>query len=288
MRGAVYVNGTITPADDGRHSGLRSRVRVRRRRLRRRCAPTTACRFSTTGTSRGCAALRATSTSTCRSTTRRCARGSTRHAAAAGARRDTYIRILLTRGVGELTYDVARHAGAIARDHRQAAGRRAGARAHRRHPDLARADPPQPSRLGEPDHQVEQPAEQRARDAGSAPPRRRRSADVQLSRRAVRVLAVELLHRAGRRRADAEVGGRAARGHHAGVPVRGRPERSAWRSKDATLVPADLETADEVFITSTTREISPVVRIDDRVIGNGRPGRSRSNCGTRTTGAPWK
>ena len=42
--------------------------------------------------------------------------------------------------------------------------------------------------------------------------------------------------------------------------------------KDATLVPADLESADEVFITSTTREISPVVRIDDRVIGNGRPG----------------
>ncbi len=38
-----------------------------------------------------------------------------------------------------------------------------------------------------------------------------------------------------------------------------------------TLYPIDLETADEAFITSTTREISPVVRIDDRVIGNGRP-----------------
>jgi branched-chain amino acid aminotransferase len=42
--------------------------------------------------------------------------------------------------------------------------------------------------------------------------------------------------------------------------------------KDETLYPKDLETADEVFITSTTRELSPVTRIDDRVIGNGKPG----------------
>jgi branched-chain amino acid aminotransferase len=42
--------------------------------------------------------------------------------------------------------------------------------------------------------------------------------------------------------------------------------------RDETLHPADLETADEAFITSTTRELSPVVRIDDRVIGAGRPG----------------
>ncbi len=39
-----------------------------------------------------------------------------------------------------------------------------------------------------------------------------------------------------------------------------------------TLYPADLQTADEAFITSTTRELSPVVRIDDRLIGNGTPG----------------
>lgn len=39
-----------------------------------------------------------------------------------------------------------------------------------------------------------------------------------------------------------------------------------------TLYPKDLETAEEMFITSTTRELSPVVRIDDRVIGSGRPG----------------
>jgi branched-chain amino acid aminotransferase len=41
---------------------------------------------------------------------------------------------------------------------------------------------------------------------------------------------------------------------------------------EQTLYPQDLDTADEVFITSTTRELSPVVRIDDRVIASGTPG----------------
>jgi branched-chain amino acid aminotransferase len=42
--------------------------------------------------------------------------------------------------------------------------------------------------------------------------------------------------------------------------------------REATLYPHDLDSADEVFITSTTREISPVVQIDRRTIGSGRPG----------------
>jgi branched-chain amino acid aminotransferase len=42
--------------------------------------------------------------------------------------------------------------------------------------------------------------------------------------------------------------------------------------RDETLFPKDLETADEAFITSTTRELSPVTRIDDRALGTGRPG----------------
>ncbi len=42
--------------------------------------------------------------------------------------------------------------------------------------------------------------------------------------------------------------------------------------RSETLFPRDLEDADEAFITSTTRELSPVTRIDDRVIGNGKPG----------------
>jgi branched-chain amino acid aminotransferase len=42
--------------------------------------------------------------------------------------------------------------------------------------------------------------------------------------------------------------------------------------RDETLFPKDLETADEAFITSTTRELSPVTRIDGRTIGSGTPG----------------
>jgi branched-chain amino acid aminotransferase len=42
--------------------------------------------------------------------------------------------------------------------------------------------------------------------------------------------------------------------------------------EEATLYPADLDSAQEAFITGSTRELSPVVRIDDRVIGTGRPG----------------
>jgi branched-chain amino acid aminotransferase len=42
--------------------------------------------------------------------------------------------------------------------------------------------------------------------------------------------------------------------------------------RDETLYPKDLETADEAFITSTTRELSPVTRIDERVVGSGTPG----------------
>ncbi len=42
--------------------------------------------------------------------------------------------------------------------------------------------------------------------------------------------------------------------------------------REETLVPADLGTAEEAFITSTTRELSPVVQIDDRRVGSGKPG----------------
>jgi branched-chain amino acid aminotransferase len=42
--------------------------------------------------------------------------------------------------------------------------------------------------------------------------------------------------------------------------------------REAILTPADLESADEAFITSTTRELSPVTTIDGRPVGTGKPG----------------
>jgi len=36
--------------------------------------------------------------------------------------------------------------------------------------------------------------------------------------------------------------------------------------------PADVEAADEAFITGTTREVTPVVAVDDHVVGKGTPG----------------
>ena len=42
--------------------------------------------------------------------------------------------------------------------------------------------------------------------------------------------------------------------------------------REETLLPQDLGSADEMFITSTTRELSPVVNVDGRPVGSGRPG----------------
>jgi len=42
--------------------------------------------------------------------------------------------------------------------------------------------------------------------------------------------------------------------------------------REAVLHDADLLGADECFLTSSTQEIVPVVQIDDRQVGAGRPG----------------
>ena len=66
--------------------------------------------------------------------------------------------------------------------------------------------------------------------------------------------------------------------------------------RNKTMFPKDLETADEAFITSTTRELNPVTRIDDRVVGSEKPGpvtlkllegyRKRAHALTRALVAP--
>lgn len=35
----------------------------------------------------------------------------------------------------------------------------------------------------------------------------------------------------------------------------------------------DLYTADEVFVTGTAAEIAPIVEVDGRIIGDGKPGK---------------
>jgi branched-chain amino acid aminotransferase len=50
-------------------------------------------------------------------------------------------------------------------------------------------------------------------------------------------------------------------GRDVGVPVR-----------EQTLKDEDLFGGDEAFLTSTTREVVPIVRVDDRTIGSGAPG----------------
>jgi branched-chain amino acid aminotransferase len=50
-------------------------------------------------------------------------------------------------------------------------------------------------------------------------------------------------------------------GAEAGIPVR-----------ETLLRDADLFGADESFLTSTTREVVPIVQVDDQTIGRGRPG----------------
>ena len=49
-------------------------------------------------------------------------------------------------------------------------------------------------------------------------------------------------------------------------------DEAGVRVERATLFPADLDTAQEAFITGSTRELSPVTRIDHRRIGSGKPG----------------
>jgi branched-chain amino acid aminotransferase len=54
--------------------------------------------------------------------------------------------------------------------------------------------------------------------------------------------------------------------------VLGILEASQIRAIEAPMSPGVLGTADEVFLTSSLREIAPVTRVGDRPVGSGQPG----------------
>ena len=278
MRGAVNVNGTIVRSRHAVDPGVRSRLPLRRRRLRdaahlqRPAVPVRPAH------ARGCAQSARMLALAVPFDDATLARAVRRDDAAAGRARggdEAYIRILVTRGVGELTYDSGATPDAVASSSSSSRTSTAPADVYeRRRRDRARRHRAQPSRIGEPADQVEQPAEQRAGDAGGVSPRRvRRGADAQLPRRAGRVHAVEPLHRQGRRGADAAARRRAAAGHHARVPVRGRRRTSASTVREATLL-------HDATCSTPTKRSSPARRASScpssgstiASIGTGTPG----------------
>jgi len=51
-----------------------------------------------------------------------------------------------------------------------------------------------------------------------------------------------------------------------------RAEAAGIKAREAALRVADLDDVEELFLSGTTTEIMPIVKLDDRVIGNGCPG----------------
>ena len=193
--------------------------------------------------------------------------------AAAGELREAYIRILLTRGVGELSYDLdatpAPSLVIIVKPLEELPARvDEDGITH-----LAGADPPQSSRIGEPDHQVEQPAEQRHGDAARQPRTAREEALMCNYRGELAECAQTnfFLVRDGRLLTPPS-DGRAAGRHHARLSLRPGARGGDRGARGSAASRGSRRRADEAFITGTTRELSPVVRIDERVIGSGKPG----------------
>ena len=60
----------------------------------------------------------------------------------------------------------------------------------------------------------------------------------------------------------------------AAVPVMDLTPKSGLTVKEDVMTRYDLYTADEVFLTGTAVEIVSAVKIDNRVIGDGKPGKT--------------
>ncbi len=52
----------------------------------------------------------------------------------------------------------------------------------------------------------------------------------------------------------------------------GYNEEENMQVNECTLSRHDIYVADECFLTGTAAEIAPIVKVDDRVIGSGKPG----------------
>jgi len=57
---------------------------------------------------------------------------------------------------------------------------------------------------------------------------------------------------------------------------------------EAALTVDDLASAEEVFITSSLKEVLPVTRVDDRTVGTGRPGARTMELLERYRAAAWR
>ena len=201
----------------------------------RRCAPTTASHSCSIVTCAGCATRPGCCHSPFRSPMREIAARFARHDARGRARiRGPWRGVHPDHGDAGDRRAVLRP-GRLPRaldcGHREAAHRSAFRSVRARGESGARADHPESSGVGEPSHQVEQPAQQRAGDAGGGPAGGIRRRDAELPRRARRVHDVEPVHREERRGAHAAARCRAAAGHHAGIPVRDRGRRRHRRSR---------------------------------------------------------
>ncbi|MCK4439657.1 aminotransferase class IV, partial [Candidatus Bathyarchaeota archaeon] len=49
-------------------------------------------------------------------------------------------------------------------------------------------------------------------------------------------------------------------------------EKLGYKAIESTITPTDLFTAEEAFFTGTAAEIIPIVEVNKRMIGDGKPG----------------
>ena len=184
---------------------------------------------------------------------------------------EAYIRILVTRGVGELGYDPTRCPApsliVIVKDHVSPSAEAFEAGVEVALVSIIRNHPETVNPLIKSNNLLNNAlAMQQAlkRGAVEALMKNYRGEDP-------RVLAVEFLRGQGRRGADPGLASGLLRGvtreflfevgTDVGVPVR-----------ESIIRDPEIEGADEMFITSTTREVLPVARVDGRPVGAGRPG----------------